>query len=248
MVTTPEGGSTQSYPEFLPDGEHFVYLVARGDEAKRGLYISSLDNPVPRRLLADESSALFAPSTTGKTYGYLLFLRGSTLMAQPFSSQTLQFVGDVFPIAPEADFSFNGGLIAASASVGGTLIYVNNLRDISRQLTWLDRSGKELGKVGGAQDQIHVGLSPDGKTAATVRLQGTNTGIWLYDVQHGGETRFTSPALPGGAAVWSPEGNRIAFGAGKDLYLKDASGELKEELLLESTNTKTPSDWSQDGR
>jgi hypothetical protein len=45
-----------------------------------------------------------------------------------------------------------------------------------------------------------------------------------------------------------PEGNLIAFGSGKGLYLKDASGGLKEELLLENGNVKAPSDWSRDGR
>jgi Tol biopolymer transport system component len=112
------------------------------------------------------------------------------------------------------------------------------------QLMWLDRSGKELGKVGSIQNQRHVALSPDGKTAATVR---TNQGMWLYDLQRGAETRITPPAL-NGAAVWSPDGNWIAFGSGKGLYLQDASGGSTEELLLENGNFKAPSDWSRDGR
>ena len=246
VVTKPEGGSTHRYPEFLPDGKHFVFLVLRGDEAKRGLYVASLENLAPRRLLTDESSAVFAPSTTGKKYGYLLFLRGGALMAQPFNTETLRLAGDVFSIASEVDFSFNGDLIAASASPGGILAYVSN-RGTQKQLIWLDRSGKELGKVGKIQNQYHVGLSPNEKTVATVRNQVTNSGIWLYDVKRGGETRLTSPALPS-AAVWSPDGTWIAFGSGRGLYLKDANGGLREELLVENANTKAPSDWSKDGR
>jgi hypothetical protein len=244
VVTKPEGGSAHRSPEFLPDGRHFVYVVTEGDEAKRGLYLAALDNPAGRRLLADVSSAVFVPSTAGKKYGYLLFLRGSELMAQPFSAETLQLAGDVFPVAAEASFSLSSPLIAASASADGILVYESNLGNTSYQLTWLDRTGKELGKVGGMQDQRNVALSPDEKTAATARR---DQGIWLYDVQRGGETRFTSPALAR-AAVWSPEGNLIAFGSGKGLYLKDASGGTKEELLLENENAKAPSDWSRDGR
>ncbi len=244
VATKPEGDSRHAFPEFLPDGNHFVYVVRGGDEAKRGLYLTALDNPARRRLLADESSAVFAPSTTGKKYGYLLFLRGSELMAQPFSAETLQLAGDVFPVAEEASFSFNGQ-IAASVSAGGILVYENNVAYRRSQLTWLDRSGKELGKVGSIQDEGHVALSPDGKTVATLRR---DQGIWMYDVQRGGDTRFTSTTLPGSPPVWSPDGNLIAFGSGKGLYLKDASGGLKEELLLENGNAKTPSDWSRDGR
>jgi Tol biopolymer transport system component len=243
VSTKPEGDSSHVSPMFLPDGKHFVYLVRRGEEAKRGLYVAALDNPAPRRVLADDSSAVFAPSTTGKKYGYLLFLRGSDLMAQPFSEETLQLAGDVFLVAPDATLNLNNHL-AASASASGILVYETNLGR-SSQLKWLDRSGKELGKVGSIQEERLVALSPNGKIAATVR---TNQGIWLYDVQRGGETRFTSPTLPGSAPVWSPDGNLIAFGSGKGLYVKDASGGLKEELLLETGNAKTPSDWSRDGR
>jgi eukaryotic-like serine/threonine-protein kinase len=244
VATKPEGDSSHVFPAFLPDGNHFVYLVRNGDEAKRGLYVAALDNPTPRRLLADESSAVFAPSTTGKKYGYLLFLRGSELMAQPFSAETLQLAGDVFPVAAEASLSFNGE-IEASASAGGILVYQSNLSTRS-QLRWLDRSGKELSKIGGIQDELSVSLSPDGKTAARVRNR--NQGIWLYDLQSGAETRFSSSTLPGRAPVWSPDGKLIAFGSGKGLYLEDASGGVKEKLLLENGNTKTPSDWSRDGR
>jgi serine/threonine protein kinase/WD40 repeat protein len=244
VVTKPEGDSSHAFPEFLPDGNFFIYLVRGGDEAKRGLYVAALDKSAPRRLLADESSAVFAPSTTGKKYGYLLFLRGSDLIAQPFNAETLQLAGEVFPVAAETSFNLNSQ-IAASASSGGILVYETNFIR-TNQLTWLDRSGKELGKVGSIQDEFHVALSPDGKTAATVRRG--NQGIWLYDVQRGAETRFTPPTLPGSAPVWSPDGNLIAFGSGKGLYLEDASGGSKEELLLENGNVKAVSDWSRDGR
>jgi serine/threonine protein kinase len=248
VVTRPEGDSQQSLPEFIPDGKHFVYLVQGGDEAKRGLYVASLDHPEPRRLLADESSAIFASSTTGKKYGYLLFLRGNTLMAQPFSAETLQLAGDAFPVVSDASSSFNLSQIAASVSAGGILVYERDI-GFKMQLTWLDRSGKELGKVGTVQN-FSVALSPDGNTVATVRANQTiaSQAIWLYDMQRGGETRFTSPPLTGSAPVWSPEGSKIAFGSGKRLFLKDATGGSKEDLLLENESFKAPSDWSRDGR
>jgi Tol biopolymer transport system component len=251
VATKPEKGHTHAIPEFLPDGKHFVYVVRDGDEATRGLYVGSLDTALDdsasRRLLADESGAVFVPSTTGKNYGYLLFLRGSELMAQPFSAETLQLAGDVFPVAAQASGSLTPSLIAASASAGGILVYGANLRGSEYQLTWLDRSGKELGKVGSVQKQDHVALSPDGRMAATTRSnQGAE--IWLYDLQRGGESRFTSLLTCCGAPVWSPDGHWIAFRSGKSLYLKDASGGSKEELLLGNGNDQAPSDWSRDGR
>lgn len=247
-VTNPEGDSKHSSPEFLPDGKHFVYVVTSGNEAGRGLYVASLDNPTSRRLFADVSSARFVPSTTGKKYGYLLFIRGHTLMAQPFNSETLELAGDAIRVATEASFTFSFPSIGASASADGTLAYLNHIFVAKFQLTWMDRSGKELATPGSVQGHRDVLLSPDAKTAATVRWTNNgNDGIWLEDFQHGGETRFTSADLTG-APVWSPEGKWIAFGSGKGLYLKDASGEMREEPLLENENTKAVSDWSHDGR
>jgi WD40 repeat protein len=247
VLARPEVSSGYAYPEFLPDGKHFVYQVFGGGEARRGIYVSSLDagldNSAPRRLLADMSRAVFAPSTTGKKYGYLLFLRGGALMAQPFSAETLQLAGEAIPVAAEGSTDLNGG-VEASASANGILASETDPGKTRFQLTWLDRSGKELGKVGNILNQAHVALSPDEKTVATVRAK---QGIWLYDLQRGAETRFTSFAVDG-AAVWSPTGNLIVFGSGKDLYLNNASGGSKEEILLKSEYLKEPSDWSRDGR
>ena len=226
-VTTPEGDSQHRYPAFLPDGTHFVYTVSGEDEAARGVYVAALDNPVPRRLLADVSSAIFAPSTTGKTYGYLLFLRTNALMAQPFNAETLELAGDVFPVGVELGPDVNGQ-VAASASAGGILVYdPSTINAFSNQLTWLDRSGKALGTVGEFQPQQMVVLSPDGKTAAS--LQNLDFGarmatLSMYDLQRGGETRVTAPPLTPSTPVWSPANDLIAFGSGKSLYVKDASG------------------------
>jgi Tol biopolymer transport system component len=50
--------------------------------------------------------------------------------------------------------------------------------------------------------------------------------------------------------VWSPDGSRIVFSAGRDgnLYQKLASGAKDEELVLKSSGFKWPNSWSSDGR
>ena len=244
VLTHPEGDSGHVHPEFLPDGKHFVFVVRGGDETKRGLYAASLNDPTPRRILGDVSSAIFAPSILGKKHGYLLFLRGSDLMAQPFRAETLQLAGDPVRVATNASFSLNAPQVAASVSASGILAYRSNASGTRRQLTWLDRSGKEVSRVGSVQDLRDVGLSPDGKTVATGRSQ---QGIWLYDVQRGGEARFTSQTHPGTAPVWSPNGSLIAFASGNGLYIRDASGGQEEKLVYENGNLKAASDWSRDG-
>src|SRR6202022_2698100 len=52
--------------------------------------------------------------------------------------------------------------------------------------------------------------------------------------------------------IWSPDGSRIVFGSNRkgprDLYQKPSSGAGGEEVLVESPQDKTASDWSADGR
>ena len=70
----------------------------------------------------------------------------------------------------------------------------------------------------------------------------------MQDLERNQETRLTTPPLISGSAVWSPDGQRVAFGAtgtGADgIYVKNVNGG-KEALLLAGPNL-APSDWSQD--
>src|SRR5207253_9880172 len=93
-VTKPEDGILIGLPNFLPDGKHFLYTIAEpADEARRGIYIASLDDPSGRRLLADASSAIFTPPLAAHSAAHILFLRNGVLMAQSFDSRSLQLAG-----------------------------------------------------------------------------------------------------------------------------------------------------------
>ena len=51
------------WPCFLPDGRHFLYFVNRVSTEQDGVYLGLLDGKENRRLLADESNAIFAAGT-----------------------------------------------------------------------------------------------------------------------------------------------------------------------------------------
>jgi WD40 repeat protein len=242
-VTKADPGERHSTPEFLPDGNHFLYNRAVSDESLRGVYVAALDNPSARKLLSDNSSAMFAPPAAGSRNGHLLFLREGSLMAQSFDTDALQLLGDPFPVAAQASYSLTGPQVAASIALNGTLAYLAN-RSQEGQLTWLDRSGKELGKVGPRADQLGVALSPDGNTVAIARR---NQGVWLYDLVRGSENRFTTSQST--VAVWSPDGSRIVLSpGGQGLSVKPANGTGQEESWLKTSDRTPASDWSRDGR
>jgi hypothetical protein len=199
-VTKIEGGDLHRFPEFLPDGRRFLYLVSGGNPDKDGVNVGSLDRQPARRLVAEQSSAAWLPPPTGSKDGYLLFVRDSTLMAQPFDTRTIQPTGDPFPVAEEVSYGFNVNNAMVSISRNGVLVYWGGASIGSmgeNQLVWYDRAGKALGNVGAPARTLYFALSPDEKSVAAPRRAGSgnNTDIWLHEIARGVETRFTFHAL-----------------------------------------------------
>ena len=124
-VTKAETATSHRVPVFLPDGNHFLYAAGTLDDpSKTGVYLASLDDPNGRRLLADFSGVIYTPPPPGGRYSHLLFLRETTLMAQPFDDRSLKLAGDPFPVAAQAFFGGTIGKVAATASADGILAYV----------------------------------------------------------------------------------------------------------------------------
>jgi serine/threonine protein kinase len=111
------------FPEFLPDGQHFLYAAQSDKPEDNGVYVGGLDG-TRARILPEQSSAIFAPGPAGQANGYILFRRLDTLMAQPFDAARLRLAGDVFPVSDRVGeaFAANTGFGAFSLSADGTLV------------------------------------------------------------------------------------------------------------------------------
>ena len=238
--------SSHRWPYFLPDGRHLLYSVSGGPQSQ-GIYVTSLDAKENRRLLNITNSVVaYAPP------GYLLFRRDSTLMAQVFDANQLQLSGEPFPVAEQVGYEVASFQTFFSVSQTGVLAFSTGSTG-KTQLTLIDRAGKEVGLVSQPTNYIRPAFSPDGKrvTVDGVDAQG-NRDIWIIDLESGNRTRFTFDPGTDIFAIWSPDGNRIAFASDREgarnLYQKSASGAGKEELLLKADLNSLPLDWSVDGR
>ena len=176
-------------------------------------------------------------------------------MAQPFDAQRRVTTGDAAPLEQQilrrsvpvyADFSAStNGLLAFSAGSA-----VANL-----QLTWVDRTGQQLGLLGepGMINSFH--FSPGRERVAAALGPGgalNNADIWIYDAARGLRTRFTFDPAAESFPVWSPDGRSIIFASTRnqhlDLYRKSSDGGGAEELLYSDNLEKTPTSWSTDGK
>jgi len=243
-TATPLAFALGRLPWFLPDGHHFLYQDQSARQGGGGITIrvASLDGGEPKELFKAESNAVYAQ-------GYVLFLRGSALMAQPFDPKRLEISGEAVPRAEGAQSVLNtrtagvfsvseNGLLALRTSAEATV------------LTWFGRDGKRGATVG---DPAFLGsamhLSPDQKSLLT-EVQDHGRHVWIYDLARGVRTRLTQEDGTVNGAVWSPDGQSVAYssfrGEHYDLYRRSANGAGAEELL--GTNIISPESWSPDGK
>jgi len=246
-LTTPgngEGG--HRWPWFLPDNRHFVYVAAViGSGPGRGtLWIGSLDSGERTSLGSADSNAMYAS-------GHLLFVRGTTLMAQPFDPDRRQATGETFPVA-EQIVGTNALKAPFSVSASGALGYRPGAGTVS-QLTWFDRTGKSLGAVGDPKVYLNLALSPDERRlAASATAQG-GANIWMIDL-----AGASAPSLftigSGGSfdPVWSPDGAQVVFTSSRtgkfNLYWRATDGGGEDKLLSEPPKGSSAPDFSPDGR
>jgi Tol biopolymer transport system component len=184
---------------------------------------------------------------------HLFFARDGVLLAEPFDATRFAARGDSVVVAPEVGQILGRyGWTALSVSSGGTLAYETS-ESPRTQLIWFDRVGAEVGRVGQPDDQLAPRLSSDQKRVAVARRGAQGLDIWLFDLIRDTSTRLTffhpgQNSIP----VWSPHGDKIVFNSNREgnwnLYLKATSGSGGEELLLKSSDSELPTDWSVDGR
>jgi Tol biopolymer transport system component len=243
VVTELDRQSGHRFPHFLPGGQQFLFY-ATGNAEIAGIYLGSLDSPESRRLTAADTAGAYLPA------GWLLFLRGGTLLAQQLDLGRGVLTGDPVTVADSVAFDPVSRSGAFSVSAAGLVAYRHGGTG-QRQLTWFDRSGKTLGTLGPPDPSLYaVRLSPNGRRAAVFRTVQGNNDIWLLDGTRA--TRFTFDPGPDIFPVWSPNGDRIVFDSSRmgrrNLYVKPSNLAGNEELLLESEQDKLAEAWSRDGR
>jgi len=174
-------------------------------------------------------------------------------MAHHFDSTGHTLEGEPFPVAEQVALG-RSNETAFSVSMNGVLVWRNESAAGRTQLTWFDRAGNLLGKVGEPAEYSNPVLSPDEKRVAVCRRdpQIKTRDIWLLDLVRGANSRFTFDPADDMNPVWSPDATRIAFSSNRkghrDLYWKNSSGAGADELILESALDKSAEHWSPDGR
>ncbi len=228
------------FPQFLPDGRHFLFSVRSSLADQSGLYAGSLDGKTKKLLIRGSTATLYAPS------GHVLFLNGDTLMGQAFDVERLELTGQAFLLEEGVGRSSMGNG-SYSVSAAGTMAYAGTLSTPSR-LTWFDRGGNKTDSVGPLGDYTDFRLSPD-QTRLAASVADPKTGypdIWITDLTRHSSAPFTFGPAVNAAPVWAPDGARIVFrstrtGGLTEFYAKSAGGGGKEMPVLSEADARAAS-------
>jgi Tol biopolymer transport system component len=245
--------ATIGWPEFLPDGRHFLYIVRSGAEKQTYVNLASLDGGATQLVVKNCSRAQYVPAGSAGGSGYLLYARDGSLMAQPFDDRRLRLVGDPVSTGLEVWQHTLIGTGPFSASYNGVLASRGN--DGPARLVWLDRSGREAGSLESPAGFDGLNLSPDSRRIVVSKVNsrsGTHE-LWIGDVARSvltkldlGDDEYTMP-------VWSPDGTRVALSVGSlrhppVLSVLALRGGPSPEEILPAGPIQFSEAWSPDGQ
>ena len=246
------GDDSHRWPVFLPDGDHFLFWSGNfanlKNDLKSGIYLSSLEGKQRRLIALCHSSFDFD--------AHHLFYANDQLqlVSVPFDPSSTEVSGSAQLIAEAVGFQPSTYWAAFDVAENGTLIYNTDVGAAESRLTWVDRSGRELGHIGEPAIQANPTLSPDGNRIAVdiSDPKANNVDVWIESTTGAGNTRFTFDPSEDVAGVWSHDGKRVAYRTAADqsgIIVKEATGlesEKKVFFISGKMDDIEPNSWSLD--
>jgi eukaryotic-like serine/threonine-protein kinase len=235
------------FPQFLPDGRHFLFVTGLNPSGRAYLEAGSLDAKPAKQISEVEAETFFVPP------GYLLYTDQRTLMARPFDAKALRFTGPPQPVAQNIGETADAAYAYFHVSPAGVLAYETGYTTATSQITWFNRTGDKTGIVGQRGLYTAPALSPDGNQFAVAVGEFGRRDIWIYDLKRGTNSRLTFGPGDKTNTTWSPDGTSILFSSNPDgpynIYEKAANGLGGTQLIFQSPEqNKRLDDLSLDGR
>lgn len=237
-----------AWPELLPDAETVLFCVFHATRSE--LVAMSLRTGKRAPIGAEGSRPRYVN-------GYLFFSRGTSLLVAPFDAHKLRMTGPAVPVVDSIYTigPWNGALYDVAED--GTLLYARGgMVEPKRTLVWVDASGKTTPIPLPLQPYEEPRLSPDGAHVAVAARTIENVDIWNADLVRNTLTRVTFDPGEDETAMWSRDGQRIAFaasrtGRARSIYWQRADGVGGEEELVAAPvvgGHPHMSDFSPDGQ
>ena len=230
-----------------------------GERSEWAIFVGSIDSTLSRKLVSSSYARFAAPNL-------LVYGRDDTLLAQTMDPDTMELTGEPVTIATGLSSWAANGRAGFSVSDTGVLVHSSDPESESRtgmpsrQLTWLDRTGKSLATVGISTSSSRVRLSPDTTRVALLEfvLSRPTVGsgsLWVAELGRNVKAPLASgPTVLIHSPTWSFDSARVLFGSapeGERMTIGErvASGATPATTLhAEAGYGVAPLDESRDGK
>jgi Tol biopolymer transport system component len=243
---TAKGEASTNWPEAMTDGEHFTYEVVNLKPDLSEIRMGSVKGGKAATIMRGSGRVEY------KSGGCLLYVTDRSLVARPMDARSGRFTGDPHTIVDDVVPNANNSMPYFSSSENGVLVYSRGGSSDLRQLTWVDRSGRELERVMPPAAIKSMALSPDGSRLAYEQRQagGRASDLWVYEFARGVSSRFTMDPGDDSWPVWARDGRTLYWSTNPDggysVYSR-AIDAVSGDALVRKGADLGPSDVSPDG-
>ena len=239
------GETGHRFPQFLPDGRHFIYASIPPRDGLFDIMVGDVRGGAPRKLMTASTGVAVGA-------GVLLYRKGAKLIAQPFDAGRCVLTGAATTLQLTAAKPRMSGSTPVSAAANGAIAYRAYHPQIAR-LAWADLEGRETAAVPVEPAPYReLRNSPDDRfLALTFEGEDGFGEVRVCDLARGFVSRLSDE--PGCSnPTWSPDGQRLAYLTGalapQHIVIRSVHGTAPPEThLTHDPVYKELYGWTPDG-
>jgi serine/threonine protein kinase len=243
------GDVTHRWPQVLPGGKAVLFTSSAVTADFDGASIELVSLADRRTKIVLDRVGTFGRFVSS---GHLVYISKGTLFAVPFDLERMEVRGTALAVLERVSYDPGKGFSQLGFSQSGSALYRGGSGTLARTLQWLDGAGEIKTLRAKPGNYQFPRLSPDGGRLAVTIVDGSNTDIWVYDLQRDLATRLTTGPGIKEFPVWTPDGRSIIFewqnGPTMGMYWAPADGAGKPEKLTESKYAQSPGNFTPDGK
>lgn len=243
-------------PFRLPDGNSVLYLCQFvGQQYDEGeIRILNLADGTSKTVHRGGASPRYTST------GHLLFVRDKSVFAVPLDLAKQRTSGLALPVISDVmalvdDQENDDGSAQFDVSQSGMLVYrVGSATVTRRRVGRLDFASGTFTALSELQEYSYPVLSPDGRQLAVNRGAGLEMDIYVFDLERGVESGFTSSQGSDRLGCWSPDSRTLYWTRqviGEASYVtvsRPADGSQSEKQLFRRNSMTFPDAVTPDGR
>jgi len=254
-IVPPGAGTLHQGPQMLPGGDTVIFSAATGGGAgqwdRADVVAQVLKTGERKTLVTGGSDARYLPT------GHLVYALSGVLFAVPFDPRRLEVRGGPVSVVEGVRRSNVTGAALYASSTTGTLVFVPGPAvggATNADLAWTAKDGSVAPLKLPPSQYDTPRISPDGRYATVTNTDSSGVNVWVVDLTGAHMMRRLTYGGRNRSAIWSPDGQRIAFQSDREgdlgIFAQRADGTGTAERLTRADRgaSHLPESWAPDGK